>query len=68
MDAALALYGPDGCHPSPLGSYIAALAIYRGLTAPPPQVFESFRSPSGAFPAVNIQPATARTLEDISTR
>jgi hypothetical protein len=33
QDAALALYGPDGFHPSPLGSYIAALAIYRGLTA-----------------------------------
>jgi hypothetical protein len=68
QDAALALYGPDGFHPSPLGSYIAALAIYRGLTGRPPQVSESFRSPSGAFPTVNIEPATASILEDISTR
>src|SRR3954454_5398670 len=42
------------------GRTLPALAIYRGLTARPPQVFESFRSPSGAFPEVNIQPATAR--------
>ena len=28
----LALYGPDGFHPSPLGSYLAALAIFHALT------------------------------------
>lgn len=36
-DAKLALYGPDGFHPSQIGSYLAALVIYRQLTgiAPP---------------------------------
>jgi hypothetical protein len=28
----LPLYGPDGFHPSPLGSYPAALVVYGGLT------------------------------------
>jgi hypothetical protein len=31
-DASLTLYGGDGYHPSVLGSYLAALTIYRGLT------------------------------------
>lgn len=29
---ALPLFGPDGFHPSPMGSLLAALVIYRGLT------------------------------------
>jgi len=28
----LRLYGPDGFHPSPLGSYLAAIVVYAGLT------------------------------------
>jgi hypothetical protein len=28
----LPLYGPDGFHPSPMGSYLAALVVYAGLT------------------------------------
>ena len=31
-DPKLALYGPDGFHPTQLGSYLAALVIYQGLT------------------------------------
>jgi hypothetical protein len=34
----LALYGPDGFHPSPLGSYLAALAIVHALTGRLPSV------------------------------
>jgi hypothetical protein len=36
-DPSLALYGPDDLHPSVLGTYLAALTIYRGITgrAPP---------------------------------
>jgi hypothetical protein len=30
-DAGLTLYGPDGFHPSQLGTYLAALVIYGGL-------------------------------------
>jgi len=32
----LALYGPDAFHPSPAGSYLAALTIYAGLTGGSP--------------------------------
>jgi hypothetical protein len=32
----LALYGPDGFHPSRIGSYLAALTIYAGLTGGSP--------------------------------
>jgi hypothetical protein len=32
----LALYGPDGFHPTPAGSYLAALTIYAGLTGGSP--------------------------------
>jgi hypothetical protein len=42
-DPALALYGPDGFHPSPLGSYLTALAIFHTLT--------------GAFPPAASAPA-----------
>jgi hypothetical protein len=31
-DSTLALYGPDGFHPSPLGTYVAALVIAERLT------------------------------------
>lgn len=32
LDPSLALYGSDGFHPSGLGSYLAALAVWRGLS------------------------------------
>jgi hypothetical protein len=35
-DASLALYGPDGFHPSTLGSTLAALVIVEVLSGPPP--------------------------------
>jgi hypothetical protein len=34
-DQSVALYGPDGLHPSPEGSYLAALVVYSGLTGRP---------------------------------
>ena len=30
--SALRLYGPDGFHPAPLGTYLAALVVYEGST------------------------------------
>jgi hypothetical protein len=33
----LRLYGPDGFHPSPLGTYLAALVTYAGLTGELPR-------------------------------
>ena len=35
-DPKLPLYGPDGFHPSRLGSYLAAVVIYAGLVKAPP--------------------------------
>jgi len=35
IDGRLALYGPDGFHPSPLGSALAGLVIFQGLTGQP---------------------------------
>jgi hypothetical protein len=32
----LALYGPDGFHPSPLGTYLAAVVVLAGLTGEEP--------------------------------
>jgi hypothetical protein len=32
VDPQLGLYGPDGYHPSPLGTYLAALVVYEGVT------------------------------------
>jgi hypothetical protein len=32
IDPALPLYGPDQYHPSPLGTYLAALVVYEGVT------------------------------------
>ena len=32
VDPALALYGPDGYHPAELGTYLAALVMYEGIT------------------------------------
>jgi hypothetical protein len=32
VDPTLPLYGPDGFHPAPLGTYLAALVVYEGIT------------------------------------
>jgi len=51
-DPALALYGPDGFHPSPLGSTLAALTIFHRLTGTfpraidgvPPRTYETLKA------------------------
>jgi hypothetical protein len=60
-DSALQLYGPDGFHPSPMGSYLAALVVAGQLTG---------RSPVGLPSAVTtrlgefrIDPETAAVLQ-----
>jgi hypothetical protein len=37
LDATLPLYGPDGLHPSPTGSYLAALVIYQQIAGDLPR-------------------------------
>ena len=50
----LELYGPDGFHPSPMGTYLAALVIYEQIFAAPP-------------PAVPV-PAAAQPVADVLRR
>jgi len=57
-DASLELYSPDGLHPSPLGTYVAALVIVKtafGISPP-------------GLPAPNIDPATAKIIQDAVAR
>jgi hypothetical protein len=50
-DSRLALYGPDGFHPSPLGSRLAALVIYQAATGQPPAVlpFDGLTEPQATI-------------------
>ena len=56
----LPLYGPDGFHPSPLGTYLAALVVTAGLTGqPPPAVAFSIDRPGFKL---TVSAARARLL------
>jgi hypothetical protein len=59
-DASLRLYGPDGFHPSPLGTYVGALMFARYLTGEPPAV--------AAIPAVTTDLLTLHTLHAAAAR
>lgn len=57
----LALYGPDGFHPSTTGSYLAALVLYAGLTETSPVGLpRSLRTPRVK---VALSATVARTLQ-----
>jgi hypothetical protein len=57
VEPSLRLYGADGFHPSRLGTYLAALVIYAGLTGTPavglPRVVDGF----------SVSPRVARILQ-----
>jgi hypothetical protein len=52
----LALYGPDGFHPSNLGTYLAALVMYQQISGRPVVGLAS--------PLSSIDPATVRLLQE----
>jgi hypothetical protein len=54
-DSSLALYSPDGLHPSREGTYLAALVI----------ATKAFGVSPMGMPAPGIAPATARLLQDV---
>jgi len=60
IDAKLALYGPDGFHPSQTGTYLAALVIYRQLTGTAPPTRPHFGST--ADQATVLQRAAERAI------
>jgi hypothetical protein len=54
-DPSLGVYGPDGFHPSAIGTFIAALEIYERITGRdprtlPPRAFSSGKREAGAEP------------------
>lgn len=60
-DASLPLYGPDNFHPSPLGTYLAALTIYQRLTGHDPRTLPPYAVVDGA--PLNVPEATVRLLQ-----
>jgi hypothetical protein len=62
QDAGLALYGPDNFHPSPLGTYLAAITIYEALTGFDPRQLPPSAHANGT--TLTVPPATVRLLQD----
>ena len=59
IDPSLQLYGPDGYHPSQLGSLLTAFVVYQGVTGRDVrQITSELR-----LPGTSIDPATVQLLE-----
>lgn len=64
-DPTLSLYGSDGFHPTPLGSYLAALVIYQQLIGRSPVGLPpTLTSPTNAFPTIVLTADRARLLQE----
>lgn len=61
-DGALALYGPDNFHPSPMGTYLAAITIYGKLAGRDPRALPPYAIVNGA--PLNLPTATVRLLQE----
>lgn len=66
LDAQLPLYGPDGFHPSPSGSYLAALVAYQQIFGEPPPADASV--PEGVASAAVLRRAAQDTIAGLSKR
>ena len=63
-DPSLPLYDTDGFHPSPVGTYLAALAIYAGITGESPVGLPAqLRLRNGAH--LGVPAATATVLQEV---
>jgi len=68
-DPTLALYGSDGVHPTPLGTYLAALVVYRKLTERSPVGLPlTLTSASGEFPSITLSAGEAALLQQAAAR
>jgi len=68
-DPRLGLYGPDGFHPSALGTYLTAIVIVDRLVGPLPNgVPTRLRSTSGSFPSVDLDSDRAKLFERAAGR
>ncbi|TFG87111.1 MAG: SGNH/GDSL hydrolase family protein [Gemmatimonadales bacterium] len=63
-DATLVLFASDGYHPSPLGSYLAAITIYATVTAHDPRLLSEHAVVNGT--ALNVPAATVRMLQGVA--
>jgi hypothetical protein len=61
MDATLPLYSADGFHPSPAGTYLAALTAYRAL-------FDRLPPPEATLQSVRLTAEQAQVLHDAATQ
>lgn len=59
----IALYGPDGFHPSPVGSYLAALVVVAELYGISPIGLDP-PVPTGSAVALRLPPGQARILQE----
>jgi hypothetical protein len=57
----LSLYGPDGFHPSPVGTFLAALVIYERITGRDPRTLPAQAFSAGR--ALALPEATIRALQ-----
>jgi hypothetical protein len=64
VDPSLSLYGPDGFHPSELGTYLAALVIFEGITHHDARTLP----PSAVIPgrATNVPEETVYLLQRVA--
>ncbi|MBE0594784.1 MAG: hypothetical protein IH616_20555, partial [Gemmatimonadales bacterium] len=63
-DPALELYGPDGLHPTPMGTYLATLVMFEQLTGRSPIGLPGTVSIRGGdAPAIMLDPRTSRLLQ-----
>jgi hypothetical protein len=63
-DAKLALYSPDGLHPTPAGSYLAALVMYGRLYGRSPVGLPGNLALAGGGRPIQIPEAEARLLQE----
>ncbi|MDB4916724.1 MAG: hypothetical protein JWM95_4368 [Gemmatimonadetes bacterium] len=63
-DPSLPLYGADGYHPAPLGTYLAALVIYEGITGHDARRLQAKAIVSGS--ELPVSPITVRMMQQIA--
>jgi hypothetical protein len=64
QDPAVALYGSDGYHPAPLGTYLAALVIYEKITGHDCRLLPARAVVGGA--RLSVPEQTVRFLQDVA--
>jgi hypothetical protein len=64
IDPSLPFYGPDGFHPSELGTYLAALVVYEGITGHSAETLPDQAYVNGRLLATSVN--TVRLLQQVA--